>query len=57
MIFLNNKKDVCDLCGKSCAEAYWTEITDENGEIKDSFLCAECYMKTRKDSQKPCREC
>lgn len=56
MILYNKKTDICDLCGEKCVEAYWIEIMNKNGEVKDWFVCMGCYMKIKKASQKPCSE-
>ncbi len=48
------KKDICDLCGKSCTEAYWIEIPNSTEKAEDCFVCIECYVKIQKGLQKPC---
>lgn len=53
MICIKEKKDICDICGKSCTEAYWIETEKENKK-EDCFVCIECYVKIKEDLKKPC---
>ncbi len=50
------KKDICDLCGEECVEAYWLEVMCKNGEAQDYFVCLNCFnqnIQSKKSSKNP----
>lgn len=47
MAFIIDNKDVCEICGRKCIEAYWIETLQTSGEIKEYFVCLDCYYKIK----------
>ncbi|MBQ8763386.1 MAG: hypothetical protein IJZ07_04720 [Clostridia bacterium] len=43
MALIIKDTDVCEHCGVPCKDTYWIEITENNGEVKDLFVCLDCY--------------